>query len=88
MVAAEAAAAGTPVVVTDRCGVAELLAGRGALVVPCEADAIRAAVARVLGDPALAARLSAGGREVARATTWDAVAERQEALYRLALDHG
>ena len=34
MVAAEAAAAGTPSVVTDRCGVAELLRDRGALVVP------------------------------------------------------
>ena len=88
MVAAEAAAAGMPVVVTDRCGVAELLADRGALVVPCEADAIRGAIARVLAEPELRARLSAGGREVARATTWDAVAERQEALYRLALERG
>ena len=34
MVAAEAAAAGAPIVVTDRCGVAECFADRGALVVP------------------------------------------------------
>jgi hypothetical protein len=33
-------------------------------------------------------RLGAGGRDVARDTTWDAVAARQEELYRLALDRG
>jgi glycosyltransferase involved in cell wall biosynthesis len=88
MVAAEAAAAGTAVVVTDRCGVAELLDGRAALVVPPEPDAIREAVARLLADAPLRERLGAGGRDVARDTTWDAVAARQEELYRLALDRG
>jgi len=85
MVAAEAAATGTPVVLTDRCGVADLLEGRGALVTPLDAGALRDAIRRVLDDPELARMLGDGGREVARATTWDAVAERQEELYRLAL---
>jgi glycosyltransferase involved in cell wall biosynthesis len=85
MVAAEAAAAGTPVVLTDRCGVADLLDGRGALVTPCDAGALRDAIRRVLDDPELGRRLGDGGREVARATTWEAVAERQEELYSLAL---
>jgi glycosyltransferase involved in cell wall biosynthesis len=85
MVAAEAAAAGTAVVVTDRCGVAELLEGRAALVTPCDADAIRDAIRQLLDDDALRASLGAGGQAVARETTWDAVAERQEALYELAL---
>jgi glycosyltransferase involved in cell wall biosynthesis len=85
MVAAEAAAAGTAVVVTDRCGVAELLDGRGALVTRSEVTAIREAVRRLLNDSGLREALAAGGREVARETTWDAVAERQEALYHLGL---
>jgi glycosyltransferase involved in cell wall biosynthesis len=85
MVAAEAAAAGTAVVVTDRCGVAELLDKRGALVTECDAGAIGAAIERLLGDADLRAELGRGGRDVARETTWDAVAERQEALYGLAL---
>jgi glycosyltransferase involved in cell wall biosynthesis len=85
MVAAEAAAAGTAVVVTDRCGVAELLGGRGALVTSCDADSLRDAIRRLLDDRDLRAALGAGGREVARETTWDAVAERQEVLYELAL---
>ena len=88
MVAAEAAAAGTPVVLTDRCGVAELLGDGGALVVPCDADRIRDAVARVLAEPDLARRLAEGGLGVAARTTWDDVAARQEELYRLALARG
>ena len=89
MVAAEAAAAGTPVVVTDRCGVAEVLGGRGALVVPYDAAAVREAVARVLDDGHLRARLSAGGREVATELAWPKVVERQEELYLRALGaHG
>jgi glycosyltransferase involved in cell wall biosynthesis len=85
MVAAEAAAAGTAVVVTDRCGVAELLDGRAALVTPCDAGEIRGAIRRLLDDSDLRSALARGGKEVAREITWDAVAERQESLYELAL---
>jgi glycosyltransferase involved in cell wall biosynthesis len=88
MVAAEAAAAGAAIVVTDRCGVAELLDGRGAIVVPCAVAPIRIAIEKLLADPELRARLGAGARDVARETTWDAVAARQEDLYRLALERG
>jgi len=82
MVAAEAAAAGTPSVVTDRCGVAELLAGKGALVVPCERNAIRDALLELLRDEELRRRLGEGARAVAEELSWDEVVRRQEALYR------
>jgi glycosyltransferase involved in cell wall biosynthesis len=84
MVAAEAAAGGTPVVVTDRCGVAGFFEDGEALVVPEDRRAILDAVRSVLADPALRARLSAGGVEAARRMSWDAVTDRQEELYRLA----
>jgi glycosyltransferase involved in cell wall biosynthesis len=84
IVAAEAAASGVPVVITDRCGVAELLDRHAALVVPCETGAIRDAIARVLAEPELRERLSRGGRDVAAAWSWDTVAMRQEELYRVA----
>jgi glycosyltransferase involved in cell wall biosynthesis len=84
-VAAEAAAAGVPVVVTDRCGVAELLGPEGALVVPYGLDAIRGAVARVLGDRELARRLGDGGRRVAARHSAEALVELQERIYRAAL---
>ena len=84
MVAAEAAAAGTASVITDQCGVAELLAGRGALVVPCAVEPIRDGVGELLADPELRRRLGKGGQDVARETSWDDVATRQVELYRLA----
>ena len=62
LVAAEAAAAGTASVVSDRCGVAELLAERAALVVPYDAEALREAIKRLLDDDGLRQRLGAGGR--------------------------
>jgi glycosyltransferase involved in cell wall biosynthesis len=85
MVAAEAAAAGAPVVVTDRCGVADFLREGEALVVPEQRGAILDAVRTVLADPALRARLAAGGVAAARRSSWDAVTGRQEELYRLAV---
>jgi len=85
LVAAEAAAAGTPVVVTDRCGVAEFLGENGALVVPFERIALAAAIRRALDDGELRGRLRAGGRAAAERWSPDAVVARQEEIYRRAL---
>jgi glycosyltransferase involved in cell wall biosynthesis len=82
MVAAEAAAVGTPVLVTDSCGVAELLADGGALVVPYDGNEVRDGLAQLLADATLRAELSAGGRVVARAWSWDRVAELEDEILR------
>jgi glycosyltransferase involved in cell wall biosynthesis len=82
MVAAEAAAVGTPVVLTDRCGVAALFREGEALVVPYERSEIVAAVRRVLGDERLRADLVHGGLEAARRMSWDHVTDVQEQIYR------
>jgi colanic acid/amylovoran biosynthesis glycosyltransferase len=60
----EAAAVGTPVVATRVVGIPELVeAGESGLLVEAgDATALAEAIARVLGDPALAARLAAAGR--------------------------
>lgn len=84
MVAAEAAAAGTPVVVSDRCGIAGFFNEGEALVVPYDDEEVVAAVRRVLADDALRERLSAGGIAAARRNSWDRVAEVQEEIYRAA----
>ena len=81
LVAAEAAAAGTPVVVSDRCGIASFFAEGEALVVPESEAAVVAAVRSVLADDGLAARLSTGGLAAARRTSWDRVTDLQEQLY-------
>ena len=75
MVAAEAAAAGTPVVVTDRRGIAGFFRDGDALVVPDERDGDRRRRPQRAPDEQLRARLSAGGVEAARRTSWDAVTD-------------
>ncbi len=85
LVAAEAAAAGTPVIVSDRTGVASAFEDGEALVVPYDPDATVAAVERVLRDDALRERLSAGALQAAARRTWDDVAAEQVAIYREAI---
>jgi glycosyltransferase involved in cell wall biosynthesis len=84
MVAAEAAAAGTPVVVSDRCGIAGFFADGEALVVPYDRAAVVDAVRRVLSDEELRERLARGGVEAARRTSWDRVTDVQEEIYHAA----
>jgi glycosyltransferase involved in cell wall biosynthesis len=82
MVAAEAAAAGTPVVVTNRCGIAEFFEDGEALVVPYEQAAVVEAIRDVLADGALRKRLARGGPAAARRMSWDHVTNLQEQIYR------
>jgi glycosyltransferase involved in cell wall biosynthesis len=82
MVAAEAAAAGTPVIVSDRCGIAGFFRDGEALVVPYDRAAVVAAVRRVLGDAALREQLALGGVAAALRMSWDRVADVQEEIYR------
>ena len=82
IVAAEAAAAGTPVIVSDRCGIAGFFEDGEALVVPYDRTAVVEAVRRVLADHALRERLSRGGIAAARRTSWDRVTDAQERIYR------
>ncbi|MCU1239628.1 MAG: hypothetical protein JWO71_354 [Candidatus Acidoferrum typicum] len=79
--AGEAVAAGTPVVVTEKCGIAPLLADVAGLVVPHDPRAIADALARVLWEPGLHARLAAGCRKVAARLDWDEPAQEMENLY-------
>jgi glycosyltransferase involved in cell wall biosynthesis len=85
LVAAEAASVGTPVVVSDRTGIAASFAEGEALVVPYDRSATVDAIARVLGDPELRAALGEGARRAARRSTWDAVVDAQLAIYEEAL---
>ncbi len=85
LVAAEAAAVGTPVVVSDRCGIAPFFEDGEALVIPATEDAVVAAVRSVLDDDVLRRRLSSGGVEAARRNSWDRVTDLQEELYAEAI---
>jgi len=78
---AEAIACGTPVVLTDRCGIAPLVAGKAGLVVSYDEDSLRDALTRSLQDAALLARLRGGCGEVARALTWEEPIAQMEKMY-------
>ena len=86
LVAAEAASVGTPVVVSDRSGVAASFEPGEALVVPYEEEATVTAITRVLEDDDLRRALAAGARRAAARSTWDAVVDRQLELYREAVE--
>jgi glycosyltransferase involved in cell wall biosynthesis/SAM-dependent methyltransferase len=82
-VVAEAMAAGTAVVISDRVNIWPEIARAGAgIVVPCEAEAATRAIEVLLADPAAARRMGAHGREwVEQNWTWPAVAEKTLEVY-------
>lgn len=84
--AAESVAVGTPVIVTENCGIAPLLADEAGLVIPHDAAALARALERFFGDAALRQRLSAGCAVVLPRLDWDQPVIEMETLYsRLAL---
>jgi glycosyltransferase involved in cell wall biosynthesis len=80
--AAEAVACGTPVLVTDRCGIAPIVDRRAGLVVAHDCAALEAGLEKILNDPAFAARLRAGCGEVARSLGWAEPLAQMESLYQ------
>ena len=86
LVAAEAVAAGTPVVVSDQTGIAELVAGRAGIVVPPTAGAVREALGRILGDEEVRDRLRSATAALAEEHSAGTLVERQESLYRSVLE--
>jgi len=80
--AAEAVACGTPVLVTDTCGIAPIVDRRAGLVVSHDCGALEAGLERILGDPAFAAQLRAGCGDVARSLGWQEPLAQMESLYK------
>jgi glycosyltransferase involved in cell wall biosynthesis len=83
--AAEAAALGLPVVVSDRCGVAEWLPSDTSRIVAYgDVDGIATAIADML-RPDLATRARATADDIRRSLSWGSLALEQLSLYREAL---
>lgn len=83
LVALEAAACGTPVVASDVGGLSSLVhdGATGFLVDDRRASSFAAALDAVLGDPALAAEMSARAAARARSYTWSTTAARLRRVY-------
>lgn len=79
--AAEAAAAGTPVIVSEQCGIAPLFAKEGGSVVPYDAGVVGRALRQALEDDEYRARMAAGSARVAAKLAWEEPVREMEALY-------
>ena len=79
--AGEAVLAGTPVILTDQCGIAPLL-GTAALVVRHDVGELQEAMSRVLFEPGVQAWLRAGCRDAAGRLDWEEPGREMERLYR------
>jgi glycosyltransferase involved in cell wall biosynthesis len=78
---AEAIAVGTPVIITDRCGIAPMVRDQAGLVVPYERKALIEALWNLLTDEALRERFRQGCRKVAESLSWDEPVTQMERLY-------
>lgn len=83
--AAEAIACGTPVIVTDQCGIAPFVAGKAGLVVPHAQDAIVAALKAILDDEAAAQRFRDACSSVRTELSWREPVAEMNQLYTEAI---
>jgi len=79
---AEAIACGTPVIVSDQCGIAPLVDQRAGLVTSYNTTALACTLQEVFANTALYHRLEAGCAEVAQAISWDRIIEQIQASYQ------
>lgn len=79
--AAESAAAGTPVVVTEQCGVAPLIANVAGVVAPHQTEAVAQAIQQILCDPSVRDRFVAGCSEVTSRLDWEQPVAKMERMY-------
>ena len=84
----EAMAAGTPVVCTRAGALPEVAGDAAVLVEPDDADALAAALTRVLTDEAKRTRLREAGLERVQQFTWERTAGEMLAAYRKAANRG
>ena len=77
----EACACGTPVIITDRCGIADIVDKVGC-VVEYDKDQLRDAMFKILSDEELRRKLGVeGGRLVREEFGWDKIVRRLESIY-------
>ena len=79
--AAESVAAGTPVIVTEQCGIAPFLRNRTGIVIKHDVSELTEALASLLTDQELYGRFVAGCPEVAAELSWDRPVRQMQDLY-------
>ena len=79
--AGEAAACGTPVIVTDRCGIATFVGAAGE-VIPHDLAALENALGKMLRDPMLRENRREGCRAFVESLSWEGPLDQTEEMYR------
>lgn len=81
-VALESLACGTPVIVTNKCGVSEWITDDVSYVVECGKDQLRDALFKLLSDEGLRKRFGEGGRKlVLEEFGWNGIVRKMEVVY-------
>jgi glycosyltransferase involved in cell wall biosynthesis len=80
--AAESVAAGTPVIVTNQCGIAPLLDGVAGIAVPHSASSIAQTMSTLLNNPTLYAQLKNGCASAVQRLDWGLPIREMDLLYR------
>jgi len=80
--AAESVAAGTPVIVTDQCGIAPLLDGVAGISVQHSASSIAQTMSTLLNNPTLYAQLKNGCATAVQRLDWGLPIREMDSLYR------
>ena len=79
----EAWACGTPVVITDRCGIADIINGQAGLVVPYDKDQLQNALLHLLSDNKIRQQFGEKGKLLVRERfNWEEIAEQVENVYQ------
>ena len=84
----EAWACGTPVVVTDRCGIADVIDGQAGLVIPYDKEQLQHALLHVLDDDKIRLRFAEKGKLLVREKfNCEKIAEQIEDIYQSISPH-
>ncbi len=79
----EAMACGIPVIVTDRCGIADVIDGQAGLVVPYHKEQLSNAILRVLGDDKIRSQFGEKAKILVREKfNWQKITNQLESIYR------
>ncbi|MFC1951686.1 glycosyltransferase [Chloroflexota bacterium] len=79
----EACACGTPVILTDRCGVAEWIGNNAGYVVQYDKTQLRGAISEMLTNEELRMRFKEAGKKLIREQfSWPKIAEQIETVYK------
>jgi glycosyltransferase involved in cell wall biosynthesis len=80
--AAESVAAGTPVIVTDQCGIAPLLDGVAGVAVQHSAESIAQTISRLVSNPILYTQLKNGCATAVQRLDWGVPIREMDSLYK------